>query len=60
MTTPSVAEDPDGYTTLRCEMCGHESSVIVEDAQGQTMTGAEYVELNHIAGLRVVCEECAR
>ena len=46
-------------TELSCEQCGAANDVRIE-IEGREMTAAEYTKLAHMAGGRVLCDDCGR
>jgi hypothetical protein len=45
--------------SLACEKCGCERDVQLPQENGTFMTAERYMALNKVAGMVLLCEECA-
>jgi hypothetical protein len=56
MTTSS---EPAQWMSLACEKCGCEREVQLPHEDGTFMTAEKYMTLHKVAGMVLLCEECA-
>ena len=55
----TTSSEPLQWMSLACEKCGYERDVQLPREDGIFMTAERYMALHKVAGMVLLCEECA-